>query len=130
MKPCGIRETRATWVVVHCSRVSFLNTDYQKYIKNRGDGWLRTEDRGQKAEHIAVGLVKFTQPTRFGWFRTATPTLRNCLNTKICEKQGGWVVFVILFLNCNNKIHNICACCSRHKQTITFPQEGTCICGF
>ncbi len=43
MKPCGIRGMRATWVVVHCSRVSFLNTVYPKIYKKQG-GWV-AEDR-------------------------------------------------------------------------------------
>ncbi len=39
MKPCGIRETRATWVVVLYSHVSFLNTVYAKIYKKQG-GWV------------------------------------------------------------------------------------------
>ena len=55
--------------------------DNTKIYKKQG-GWV-AEDRGQH-----VGLVEFTQPSRFGWLRVATPTLRNY--AKICKKKGGW----------------------------------------
>ena len=43
-----------------------------------------SEDRRQY-----VGLVEFTQPTRFGWLRMATPTLRNYSTTQKYVKNRG-----------------------------------------
>ncbi len=62
------------------------------------DRRLRTENRG-----LHVGLVEFTQATRFGWLRMAAPTLRNSTHyAKICKKQGGWVAEGI-FVNDSEK---------------------------